>query len=256
MALLLFLLPLNLYALTIATYNVQNHFDNNPSKNAQLERVIKAMGYPEFLALQEVESTRSLSKFTNYKIIMAQIRDKRGMGVALLYRKGKLLKKRELKVANSRSILEARIKLENSTFTFFVVHWPSQRNPPNKRIQAAKTLIKRIRELENEYFVILGDFNYDPDFESIPSMEMRGIVNLDFNGGTYFYIPYRRWSKFDRILWSRNFKGIYEYKIFQPDFIAKQMIYNGRPEKIPWRYDAKKHVGYSDHFPVYLKFHL
>ena len=252
MAFILFFLSFNLYAgFSVATYNVQNYFEG---KKNQIEKVIKAMENPDFLGLQEV---RHLPTFKNYKIILSKIKDRRGMGVSFLYKKGELIRKNELIVPDSRSILEAQIKFKNTLITFFIVHWPSQRNPTSKRIQAAKILIKRINKLKNKYFFILGDFNFDPDFEKIPSIESAILKKRE---GTYFYIPYRQWRNFDRILWSKTFKGNFEYRVFRPDFISKKMMSNEKVEKIPWRYNAKtkdeNHMGYSDHFPVYLKYNL
>lgn len=251
MAFLILLFPLNLFALTIATYNVQNYFNNDPQKTLQINKVIKAMKYPEILGLQEVESAPTIK---NYQVIMSQVEDKRGMGVALHYKIGKLVKKSELIVPGSRSILEVKLKIFENFVTFFVLHWPSKRNPKKMRVQAANILLKRIKDMKNEYFFILGDFNFDPLLEKNPLMDNREIVSRKIDN-SYFYIPFRQWRSFDRILWSRNIRKVFEYKVFKPDFITTKILLGGRPDKIPWRY-GEINVGFSDHFPVYLKYKI
>ncbi|RLA62996.1 MAG: hypothetical protein DRQ88_10880 [Epsilonproteobacteria bacterium] len=257
MAFFLFLLPFNLFAssFTVATYNVQNLFDNEVGlrKIHNIKKVIKKMKYPEFLGLQEIENEKILSSIKNYQIVMSKIKDKRGMGVALLYKKGKKIKVREIPIENSRSILEVEMKVDGIKITFFIVHWPSQRNPHIKRIEAAEILLERIKRIS--YFIILGDFNLDDRFELNPLFKYEEIVDLNTGEGTYFYIPFRRWGVFDRIVISKSlFKRLrnYEYEVFKPDFISTRFYFNDKLIEIPWKFN-KNLKGYSDHFPVRLK---
>jgi len=257
MALIFILLPLNLFAssFSVATYNVENLFDNEVGRRKvlQINKVIQSMGEPEFIGLQEVENEKILSPLKNYKKVMAKNSDKRGMRVAFLFKKGEIIRVGEIPIKNSRSILEVEIKLDDLKVTFFIIHWPSQRNPPALRKETGNILLKRIKKIP--FFVILGDFNLDDRFEFNPFFYYKKIIDLNNGEGTYFYIPFRQWRVFDKVIISKSlFKrlSLFEYRVFKPDFISTKLYLNDKIIDIPRKFN-KKSEGYSDHFPVILK---
>src|SRR5690606_40953063 len=83
-----------------------------------------------------------------------------------------------------------------------------------KRITAAKTLIKHLNSVKEAYpqgkFIIMGDFNDNPNSESVKD---HLIVDGLFNPMTPMLIPTKqgsvtykgRWNLFDQIIISTNF---------------------------------------------------
>ncbi|MFB6307560.1 MAG: hypothetical protein ABEH43_11370, partial [Flavobacteriales bacterium] len=126
--------------------------------------------------MQELKNKTPLKKF-NYKIIHKESPDKRGIDVAMIYRKKtlRIIDKKWHKVdfekdyRTTRDILYVKgIKIRtNDTINIFVNHWPSRyggklKTEP-KRIKAAKILRKKVDSLnemnKNAKILIMGDFN-------------------------------------------------------------------------------------------------
>jgi len=175
----------------IASYNVENLFDlkysgheyeeyipntswqwnstNYRKKIQNISHVIVDMN-PDIIALQEIESLQAL------KDLRAQIqRDglylpyyaissakKTSIHVAILSKYP--LRTQELRVTASyryRNILEAKVQLGNEKLYLFVNHWKAKSGPESKRIISAKVLKKRLVQLGDINYVLLGDFNSD-----------------------------------------------------------------------------------------------
>ncbi|MEP5634552.1 MAG: endonuclease, partial [Maribacter dokdonensis] len=123
---------------------------------------------------------------------------------------------------------------------------------------------KTLKEEDPEVkIIVMGDFNDNPNCESIHLMETesglfnpfktvwsydRGSVNHNF-----------QWQFFDQILFSTNFfdttnsKLIFKNaQVFNSKFITQQ---HGKYKGQPFRtfVGQKYHGGYSDHFPVYIE---
>ncbi len=200
-------------------YNVENLFDtfDDPLTNDQeflpngskrwtftrykkkinnIAKVITAIGQweaPEMIGLCEIENQKVLEDITkstalskiNYGIVHKESPDKRGIDVAILYRKDRVtpLKYRAIGVnlggdsdRPTRDILYFKCLLEsNDTLHFFVNHWPSrwggaQKSQP-KRVDAATTLRHVVDSVlaanPMAKVVITGDFNDDPIDKSI-----------------------------------------------------------------------------------------
>ena len=117
---------------------------------------------------------------------------------------------------------------------------------------------------ENARIMILGDFNDNPQNESLKRLiEDHNLFNpfetlRSFTRGT---VKHRRqWFLFDQVLISTNFfkssKKQFEFfkaNIFDVDFLKQ---FKGTFKGAPFRtYVGKKYKGgYSDHFPVYAIF--
>ncbi len=119
------------------------------------------------------------------------------------------------------------------------------------------------KQFANPNYIIMGDFNDNPDSNSIqllikdsnlynPMEKLRSPVRGSAN--------YRRsWSMFDQILVSHNFfnyeKGTHSFahaNIFDDKFLTE---WKGKYKGTPFRtYAGRKYIGgYSDHFPVYIQ---
>ena len=200
-------------------YNVENLFDtfDDPDINDEeflpdgskkwtfarykkkinnIAKVTTAVGQweaPELIGLCEIENLKVLEDITNntalskidYGIVHKDSPDKRGIDVAILYRKDhiKPLNYQAITVnlggeseRPTRDILYFKCLAEKSdTLHFFVNHWPSrwggaQKSEP-KRVIAAKALRKVVDSVlvvnPNAKIIITGDFNDDPVDKSI-----------------------------------------------------------------------------------------
>jgi Endonuclease/Exonuclease/phosphatase family len=230
----------------------------------KIAQIKKAIGRPDALAILEIENQVVAKKlaselgFSNY--VVSDVHDGRGITTAFFFRHGKIVRKREIPIRKSRSILELKINIStNETITFFVNHWPSQGNSSYAREEVGKKLLKRVGELPNEQIVALGDFNLDGRYEANSFFDSKKLVDLsplyEANIGTYFFIPEQKWSGFDRVLVSKNLMPkIKSFKILKKKALTKKFILAGKTEEIPFRFNYStldsQYVGFSDHFPV------
>lgn len=196
----------------------------------------------------------------------------------------------------TRVILETEFKLGKKTLHLFVNHWPSQGNPSVARMAAADALTKRVKSLpKSAYVMAVGDFNTIPSdtphpfHNGILKDDMLVDIHNTFSKdrsidrklksamppGTYFYSKTMSWNLLDRIFVSKNlldgkeFDAILpSYQIYAPKFITRTHEYGSKSgylagskvKRVPKRYDhtasSPGKAGYSDHFPVVLKFKL
>ena len=310
----------------IAFYNVENLFDteNNPftfdddrtpegkdawtgekyaEKLQNLARVISEIGTevagspPMLIGICEIENRRVLEdlvnqealKTWNYDIIHYDSPDRRGIDVALLYRKN-LFKPIESqsrtlwlyendKRVYTRDQLVVSGNLLGEKIHLIVNHWPSrsggEARSSFKREKAAalnRKIIDSIFQLEPYAKIItMGDFNDDPANRSIKKIlgAEANRENVNFQG---FYNPmaamhrkglgslaYRDgWNLFDQIIISSellqpNYETFKYYRagIFNPNYLLTP---TGQFKGYPFRsYGMTGYeAGYSDHFPVYL----
>ena len=168
----------------------------------------------------------------------------------------------------TRDILYVHGKLNQEEVHIFVNHWPSRREGADetsyKRIEAAETIIQKLDAIkgDNPNCIIMGDFNDDPNSESIQRIIQTGqFINpmkqlLSPVSGSANYKG--KWSLFDQILISHSFlnyevdtHSFIKAEIFAPQFLKE---WKGRYKGNPFRtFAGKKYLGgYSDHFPVYV----
>lgn len=248
---------------------------------------------PVLLGVAEVENGGVIEKLLatdeleaiNYDYVHFDSPDERGIDTALIYHKEHfevlesetvplLINAQNGNRDFTRDILYVKGKLNEEEIHVFVNHWPSRRDGADqtayKRIEAAKTILEKIKLLQEENhelnIVLMGDFNDDPSSESIKTLMSSGLfVNpmeklLSPVSGSANYKG--EWSLFDQIILSHSFlnfeKDTHSFKkakIFAPDFLKE---WKGKYKGNPYRtYAGKKYIGgYSDHFPVYalLKF--
>lgn len=251
-------------------------------KLAQIKKVVDYAGRPDLLGLVEVENekvVRRLAKFLGYKgIAVTESLDKRGIDVALLYKKGKLPIKYdrliEHKIADTRSILEVIFKKKKKTYHFFINHWPSQGSPSERRLEVARQLEKRISKLKkSQLAVVMGDFNSLPHEDPHPYrstlvngnklIDMSSMLPKDALPGTYFYKRKMAWNFFDKIFISQGLKqyaksfrivkapfmlGLHEYTYKKSHFYGSRVV--GIPKRYNFKTKDESKLGFSDHFPV------
>lgn len=244
---------------------------------------------PVLIGIAEVENGEVINtllgtgelKGKNYDYVHFNSPDERGIDTALIYDKGHFkvttAETIPLLITNengerdfTRDILYVQGKLNNEELHVFVNHWPSRRNGTDstsyKRIEAAKTILKKLHQLSSEVaisnIILMGDFNDDPNSDSIKVlMESGRFINpmkqlLSPVSGSANYRG--EWSLFDQILISHSFlnygKGSHSFKkaeIYAPKFLRE---WKGKYKGNPFRtFAGKKYLGgYSDHFPVYI----
>ncbi len=262
----------------IAFYNLENLFDTiddpetydqdyTPSgkfnytsddyrkKLYQLSSVIRDIGSPigrkgpDILGVSEIENRMVLEDLISvpaldsmqYAIIHLDSPDRRGIDVALIYRKEEFFplshEAREVRIWSdsgerlyTRDILWVHGILDAEEIHFLVNHWPSRRGGVSrsspKRMRAARVnrmIMEEIRAREPDAkIVIMGDFNDDPKDKSLteglgarPSKSLDGklpdsveminpMIHLFKKG--YNTLVYRdQIHLFDQILLSSNF---------------------------------------------------
>lgn len=300
----------------IAFWNVENLFDtiNDPkiddeeflpngkmkwtserynTKINNLAKVILAIGDgkgPDILGMAEIENqavlvdltTKTDLKNQNYGIVHYDSPDKRGIDVALIYKKDKfkVLGSKAVFVPMpvdtilTRDILVVKGVLnKKDTIYILVNHWPSRRggdeSSEERRMFAANKLHfiedSLLKINKNSKIIAIGDFNDEPTNKSIMSVKYNesnshaGFVDLmdslkSAGDGSYHYK--KEINMLDNILVNNNFqakKGIYiiNAHIFKVDWAIGENYKGDAPGPLHTYAGTRYIGGYSDHFPVY-----
>jgi len=315
-------------ARTIAFYNLENLFDtiDDPKKRDEdftpegrnnwtsdkyhiklqhLSKVLADIGKretnapPAVVGVAEVENKKVLEdlaatgdlKGLGYEIIHFDSPDRRGIDVALLYRKKIFnpvnfttypLYLRDRDTGHriyTRDQLVVTGIMDGELITIIVDHWPSRRGGearslPN-RIKAAK-LTKHIKDsiLKQDpkaKIVIMGDLNDDPSSPSVKNILQAKGKKADVKEGTvynameHFFnrgigtLAYRdSWNLFDQIMISPALLNDNDDKfhLWKSGIYSREFMKNkkGRYKGYPKRTFAGGEFlgGYSDHFPTYI----
>ena len=274
--------------------------DRYRSKVKKLAKAISRIGEdeksspPVLVGIAEVENDKVVEKLLKSKylrdlpfdFVHFDSPDERGIDTALIYNTDNfeviqsqtlplLIENEDGDRDFTRDILHVHGRLNGEEMHLFVNHWPSRRDgedeTKHKRIEAARTILRRLNALsdspESLHVIIMGDFNDDPNSESIQVLMDSGwFINpfkklLSPNSGSANYRG--NWSLFDQIILSHSFlnieSGTHSFQkaaIFSPRFLKE---WKGKYKGNPFRtFVGKKYIGgYSDHFPVYvqLQFH-
>ena len=314
---------------TIAFYNLENLFDteNDPltydddrtpdgkdhwteeiyqDKLKNMAKVMAEIGAdvsgntPTIIGVCETENRKVLEDLVNqetlveqdYGIIQFDSPDRRGIDVALLYKK-KLFtpthyKAKELLIYDdndkskrvfTRYQLVVSGMLDGEKIHLIVNHWPSrsggEKRSRSKRIKAAKLNRQIIDSIFSDEpyakIITMGDFNDDPTSPSVKDhlnaqresngMQMRELFNPmeDLAKQGYGSLAYRdSWNLFDQIIISTELtkKDFSSYRFYKAGIYNKTYLVNahGRYKGYPYRSFASGSYtgGYSDHFPVYI----
>ena len=272
------------------------------TKLNNIYKVIIAVGVwepPELIGVCEIENRFVLNSLVlgtplrkfNYKIIHEDSPDLRGIDVALIYRKDKFKELYHYPIritfpfdtaSKTRDILYVKGLTNNKdTLHLFVNHFPSKFGgaliSQPKRNYVASVLRNAIDTLfnnhPNPYIIILGDFNDEPEDESMTKYlkikcdttnnNYTDIIDLmcglkDKEGiGTNKYRD--QWSVIDQFMvstslmndnnkWQVKDKRAY---IFKPDFLLMpdDAYFGVKPFRT---YYGRRYLGgFSDHLPVY-----
>lgn len=314
---------------TIAFYNLENLFDTEDDpitfdddrtpdgkdhwteeiyqdKLKNMAKVIAEIGAdvsgttPAIIGVCEIENRKVLEDLVNqeplvkkdYGIIQFDSPDRRGIDVALLYRKNLFtptnFKAAELLIYDdndkskrvfTRDQLVVSGMLDGEKMHFIVNHWPSRsggekRSRP-KRIKAAKLNRQIIDSIfsEDPYakVITMGDLNDDPTSPSVKKylnaqrktedLKMKELYNPmeDLAKKGLGSLAYRdSWNLFDQIIISTELtkKDFTSYRFYKAGIYNKTYLVNahGRYKGYPYRSyaDGGYTGGYSDHFPVYI----
>ena len=309
-------------------YNTENFFDtfDNPEKNdneflpdAQrhwtqkkyytkvnnIAKVISSVGEwgsPAIIGLCEVENEKVIRDLirnsplrkTDYRFVITNSPDQRGINVALLYQRDQFkylghqfytihFPKNKRKA--TRDILHVTGQvISRDTVDVFVCHFPSRRGGQDEsesdRVYTASVLKSKTDSLmhirKNANIIIIGDFNDEPSDQSIAQTlnalplsqkpDAKKLYNLfqHFEKKTGSYKFKGQWNMIDQMIVSGNLlSGNGSFKvlphtatIFSRNFMmTEDKTYGGkRPLKT---YNGMKYEsGYSDHLPIYVDFEV
>ena len=242
---------------------------------------------PDLVGLCEVENDSCLYDLTcrsplreaDYRYVMTDSPDQRGIDVALLYQRGsfKLLQHQSVRIPHkrlkkgpTRDILHVVGKVvSGDTLDVFVCHMPSRSGGQGKsepyRLMTAgilKRTVDSVMQIRRKpHVVVMGDFNDYPTDKSMKKLSSDGhLRNLmkDKKGGTYRYRG--EWGILDQFLVSESLLKKKESirtsskhaQILRHDFLLEEdEKYGGNK---PFRtYNGMKYLGgFSDHLPVVL----
>lgn len=265
-------------------------------KRNRIYKVITALGRWEsaaIVAFAELENRFVLEdlidntplKNYNYQVVHHESGDHRGIDVGLIYDPDKvtLLSSRPIRLLTdddseieTRDILYAKCLIAEDTLHLFINHWPSRyggmlQSAPLRKL-AAKSL-KAVSDSiciadKNPNILIMGDFNDDPDDESIQILtnheEGCRLYNLALfasNTQVKGTLKYQAdWNTFDQVIISANMLTnansmavqngtgyIFDAAfLLEPD--EKHLGIKPKRTYIGYRYNG----GFSDHLPVFV----
>lgn len=252
---------------------------------------------PAIVGLSEVENetvmtdltTRSALKEAGYRFVMTDSPDRRGIDVALLYRRSffRLIAHESLRVdltpyggGATRDILHVTGALENlDTLDLYVCHWPSRYGGTEEterlRVCAAGMVRRSVdsifRVRRKPYVIVMGDLNDGPDaasvreglkahaFASAEKLDDRELVTVmdAVEQGSYKYQG--EWDTYDQFVVSASLlnglgcTGMADASVMAfPFLLADDDAYGGVK---PFRtYNGRRYQGgYSDHLPIKMR---
>lgn len=206
------------------------------NKSAHLASVIYGIGKINnangisLLGIAEVENKLVLKKLAdepmikkyNYQFLHFDSKDSRGIDVALMYqpthfkpyqyRSYSLTDDTHFTTYATRDILYVQGLLDKTWVHILVNHWPSRRGGENasaeKRFWAASVCKRIMDSIENRdpkaKFIVMGDFNDNPNNKSLKHLKMYNPFLKLFNRGLGSMAYRDSWSLFDQILLNAN----------------------------------------------------
>ena len=257
-------------------------FSRYRDKLTKVAKTIVAAGQecvPDLVGLCEVENDSCLYDLTrrsplreaDYRYVMTDSPDRRGIDVALLYQRGsfRLLQHQSIRIPHeqvergpTRDILHVVGQVvSGDTLDVIVCHMPSrsggQLESEPYRIFTAQKLRQSVDSLmnvrQNPYLIIMGDFNDYPTDRSVKEIlcgdgKLRNLMK-GMKGGTYRYRG--EWGILDQFLVSEKVPVRGVQILRHPFLLEEDEKYGG--EK-PFRtYNGMKYqAGFSDHLPIAL----
>ncbi len=263
--------------------------------------ILSASGWyvPDIIVLAEIENREALEKLKSdtplksfpFKIIHKESPDHRGIDVSLMYNSERFYPLEykfyplvdEGKVVNTREVLYVLGVLNGKdTLHIFGNHWPSRfsgfMETKSLRLASAALLRSKVDELFKTYsypkIVIIGDFNDNPEDESISEVLLAGKVEQPYeeeklynlfsglNSNKRGTLKYQsQWFLFDQVIVSGsllmgtsgiNTKPGYA-KILEFPFLLEADRRFGGDKPFRTYFGFTYNGGFSDHLPVLLK---
>lgn len=242
--------------LKIATYNVENLFDDKISgseysdfksnrwnsakyqqKLRKISRVLRELN-ADVVALNEIENEnviKELANLSGYKFYKFATLKGSPVGLGLLSRYR--ISDSEIYVVpdvKTRPILMSRVEFEGHSIEFFIAHFPAAKNHLKHRIAAANTMKKAVKNSKNG--VILGDLNSNYGYKFL-------LNGLDGWTNLWEFLPSYQRSSY------KNGKSAIDHIILSKDLMGKNLRYKDGSFgvfKANFMDDS-----YSDHYPLY-----
>jgi hypothetical protein len=244
-------------------------------------------GGADILVLEEVENLKVITTLVKkylkkYQYIsLLEGEDSRGIDTAILsvypITKSKLHNIDLRGVAKkTRGILEVDIKIKRKVFTILANHWPSQSNPSEARLLAAQEVEKIALNSHSNLLIAVGDFNtLKTDSPNGINYLMDTFINArkaaQLTGkeiaceGTHWYK--KHWSYLDKLLvYKKSYKAYPLYRTYDvhvKDWMTFTKRWTDRDsgevtyhKGVPMTFDKESFKGFSDHFPIVMKFKL
>lgn len=249
---------------------------------------------PFLIGLSEVSGRKVLEDLvemepfnSEYGIVHYNSMDERKVDVAMLYHKDKIEiidsetitfffeiinRKNTENYDTTRDVLFSKIKYKETVINVFIAHLPSKRekdiNKPKRDfiLNEVRSRILKIVGSEKEHVILCGDFNENPDDENLVQIlydnnHEKVLVNPFqelFYTRNYSTFHYKSGLLYDQIILSKSLfdNDILKFQsahIFNSEKISSQVRnFEGRPFRT---YAGTRYLGgYSDHFPVFVKF--
>lgn len=232
---------------------------------------------PDLIGVAEVENRGVLYKLLDYtllrkydySVIHYDSNDRRGIDVAILYRRSSMtLMNITLKAPKygsermlTRDILHTRMRMNSGkVYDFILNHHPSKYGgdieSENRRMAAMTTLRQLCDSLSSDKLIVMGDFNDTPDsppFSMVDDILInKGLEYHEKKDGTIRYEG--KWELIDMFMVSSGLDEATEMEICRIPFLLKwDTKHSG--EK-PFRtYSGPRYIGgVSDHCPIILRF--
>lgn len=250
-------------------------------KIINIAKVVKAYDStgtgPDILFLEEVENinavnklvTKGLDKLGYISQVLIEGDDARGIDVAVIAKYPVIMSKHHSIIVDgtkldTRGITEVHLNVNGKVVALFANHWPSQSNPAEHRIAAAKLLAELGDKANADLVIAAGDFNTLETDSPYPFSHMKNFLNAEtearnlgvqMNDGTHWYKG--EWSSLDKFFIHKKstIKANYQkFQIIKHPFMMQVDSRTG--DSIPMRSDADKGTGYSDHLPVGMEFSI
>lgn len=246
------------------------------------------IGLSEISGRKVLEDLVKMEPFNSeYGIIHYNSMDERKVDVAMIYNKNKvevidseaitfffeILNKNTENYDTTRDVLYSKVKYKGQVINVFIAHLPSKRekdvNKP-KRTFILNEIRKRILDIANEeqeHVILCGDFNENPDDENLVKIlyddahvkVLENPFEQLFSTRNYSTFHYKSGLLFDQVILSKSFfkdntvLSFQNAEVFRSEKISsRDRRFQGRPFRT---YAGTRYLGgYSDHFPVFVKF--
>ncbi|MBK1897942.1 endonuclease/exonuclease/phosphatase family protein [Chryseobacterium paridis] len=248
------------------------------------------IGLSEVSGKKVLEELVAMEPFNSqFGIVHYNSMDERKVDVALLYDKSKIevidseaitfffeIKNKNTEYYDTtRDVLYSKLKYKEEIINVFIAHLPSKRekdvNKPKRDfiLQEVHNRISNIVNSNKEHVILCGDFNENPDDENLTNILydsnhnkiLENPFNELFSSGNFSTFHYKSGLLFDQIILSKSFfndqinvgLSFQSAEVFKSEKISsRNKQFAGRPFRT---YAGTRYLGgYSDHFPVFVKF--